>query len=153
MPAATTLSTTTLVYYIDSNAHEVKLTSGTGITPGLYLWIDRELLKVMSLPDSNNIVSVKRGIEGTAPSRHMSSALVTIGRPDQFYSHDPYGSPPPVVLVSPYINILNGKVWLAQGDPNPDFATARWWQEVTNTYPFGSLGINQNPSPTPTVST
>lgn len=153
MPAATTLATTSLTLWIDALAHEVQLASGSGIVPGLRLWVDRELMEVKSLPDSLNIVRVKRGVDGTAPSRHSSTATVTIGRADQFYAHDPYGAPPSVILVSPFINVLNGKVWLAQGDALPDNATVRWWQEVTNSYPSASLGITQNPSPSPTAST
>lgn len=86
---------------------------------------------------------------GTAPSEHSSTALVTIGRPDQFYSVDPFGSPGSVIAVSPYINTLNGKVWYAQGDALPLNSTVRYWQEVTGTYGTASLGIlTQTTSPT-----
>lgn len=153
MPATVTLRTTTLTYQIDPFDHELRLASGTGVYSGYRLWIDRELMDVMSNPDANNIVRVKRGVDGTASARHSSLSTVTIGQADQFYSLDPVGAPPSSINVSPWINVLNGKVWLSQGDPSPDGQTVRWWQEVTNTYPTASLGIIQAPVTAPTVST
>jgi len=153
MPASATLATTTLTYQIDPADHELIVASGSGIYPGYRLWIDRELITVKSLPDSLNTVKVIRGVDGTAPSRHSSSSTVTIGRADQFFATDPYGAPGSVVAVSPYINVLNGKIWYAQGDALPDGLTRRWWQEVTYTYPGVPLGITQPPSPTPIAST
>ena len=149
MPASVTLPTTTLTLWIGPQNHTLKLASGSGVTPGLCLWIDRELMSVTSLPDSNGNVRVRRGVGGTAPSEHSSTALVTIGRPDQFYTVDPFGSPGSVIAVSPYINTLNGKVWYAQGDALPLNSTVRYWQEVTGTYGTASLGIlTQTTSPT-----
>lgn len=153
MPATVTLATTTLTYGIDAWANQLTLASGSGVYPGYRLWIDRELIEVQTLPDSNNVVNVIRGKDGTAGAPHSSSALVTIGTPDQFYTHDPLGAPPTSIRVSPYINALNGKVWLAQGDPLPEGGTLRWWQEVTYTYPLASLGVTQAPLASPTSST
>jgi hypothetical protein len=149
MPASVTLPTTTLTSWIDPLTKEVKLASGSGVVPGLCLWVDRELMIVNTLPDANLSVRVKRGWNGTAPSEHSSSATVTIGRPDQFYTTDPVGAPPSIIEVSPYINTFNGKVFYAQGDALPDHLTVRWWQEVTSTYGTASRGIlTQTSAPT-----
>lgn len=149
MPASVTLPTTTLTFWIGPQDLSLKLASGSGVRPGLCLWIDRELMTVVALPDANNIVKIKRGQGGTAPSEHSSTALVTIGRPDQFYTTDPVGAPGTVIAVSPYINTFNGKVWYAQGDALPNNQTVRWWQEVTGSYGTSSLGIlTQTSSPT-----
>ena len=80
----------------------------------------------------------------------LNSALVTIGAAHQLYSSDPLGSPAPAIPVSPYINVINGKVWLAQADAM-DLAY-RWWQEVTTTYVIGPVGVRTSSS-APTSST
>ncbi len=152
MPATVTLSTTTLAIGIDSGAGEITLASVSGISPDLCLWIDRELMSVNSLVPGTNRVKVRRGIGGTAASAHSSSALVTIGRGDQFYSSDPVGAPSSEILVSPYINTTNGSIWYAQGDATPSGRTYRWWENVTTTYGYGSLGIRTQES-APTSST
>ena len=141
MPATVTLATATLTYGVSPDAGEIQLSSVSGVDVGDRLWIDRELMKVNRVVDGTTRVKVNRGVDGTAASRHSSSAVVTIGRPDQFYTTDPVGSPASVIPVSPYINVLNGKVWYAQGDSLPEDNSYRWWQEVTQTYGIGPLGV------------
>lgn len=141
MPATVTLATATLTYSVSPDAVEVQLSSVSGVDVGDRLWIDRELMKVNSVVTGTTRVKVNRGVDGTAASNHWSRATVTIGRPDQFYTTDPVGSPSTVIPVSPYINVLNGRVWYAQGDSLPDGATYRWWEEVTQTYGIGPLGV------------
>ena len=151
MPASVTLATATLTYGVDPGAGEIVLSSVSGVVVGYRLWIDRELMKVKSLPGGTR-VKVFRGVDGTAAAPHSSSATVTIGRSDQFYSTDPLGAPAEVVEVSPYINVINGKVWFAQGDALPSGLANRWWQEVTTEYGVGALGVRTQES-TPTSST
>lgn len=150
MGATVTLSTTTLTYGINPGDDSLVLGSVTGISRDSRLWIDRELLAVISVDSSSNRVKAKRGSDGTTAARHSSSALVTIGSPTQFYSSDPLGAPEAAIPVSPYINVLNGKVWLAQGDASD--LSYRWWQEVTSSYGIGPLGIRTSSSD-PTSST
>lgn len=148
MPATVTLSTTTLSAPVRMSDSSILVASTSGLTPGIRLWVDKELMSVVGL-GINNQVSVQRGVDGSAGSDHASSSVITIGRADQFYSSDPVGRPPSVIPVSPYINVLNGSVWFAQGDSQPDMVTARWWQPVTTTYGAGALGIRttaQDPS-------
>ena len=142
MPATVTLATATLTYGIDSGASEVTLSDVSGVRPGYRLFIDRELLQAQSV--SGSVVKVKRGIGGTANSKHDSSATVYIGRSDWFYQQDPVGAPEPAIPVSPYINVSNGKVFFAQGDAT---STAyRWWEEAVTTYGTGPLGVRTRTS-------
>jgi len=141
MPATVTLATATLTYSVTPDAGEVQLSSVSGIDVGDRLWIDRELMKVNSVVTGTTRVKVNRGVDGTAATRHASSAVVTVGRADQFYTTDPIGSPEMVIPVSPYINAINGRVWMSQGDALPDGNAYRWWQEVTQTYGIGPLGV------------
>ena len=118
------------------------LTTSDQISIGDGLWIDQELMKVLeTLTDPAGVkYHVKRGVGGSAAQLHSSTAVVTIGSMDKFYSNDPKGRPEESVLVSPWINTTNGKVFFPQGDAFPA-NSVRWWQEVTNTYGIGPLGV------------
>lgn len=142
MPATVTLATTTLTNGVDSSAPAVLLASTAGISKGTRLWIDRELMEVISI-GVDPWVNVLRGVDGSTASLHSSSSIVTIGRADQFYSTDPLGAPPSAIPVSPYINVISGDTWLAQGDasPAPGVSVVRWWQKVQPTYGVGALGV------------
>lgn len=150
--ATVTLSATTLKTTCAAGDTAVQLASTTGLTVNnvttLRLWIDRELLTVISL-GLGTWVNVLRGSDGSIASAHGSSAVVYIGRADQFYAADPIGLPPSPVLVSPWINVLTGTMWLAEGDELGPSAGARFWQAVTNVPGTGALGVRtttQNPT-------
>ena len=118
------------------------LTTANIIPIGYGLWMDQELVRVtgvLSAPIGLRY-QVLRGQGGSSAQSHSSTAQVTIGKMDQFYSRDPKGRPENAVLVSPWINTANGKVWQPQGDSYPG-APLRWWKEVTNTYGIGPLGV------------
>jgi len=139
MAATVTLSTTTLLATVSKTDTTVSLASTTGVTPGIRLYVDQELMGVLSLGLGTS-VNVLRGLEGTATTAHLSGATVTIGRGDQFYLQDPTGVPPTPVLVSPWINVITGTYWTAQGDetgPNQ----AQWWQPTVTTRSIGPLGV------------
>ena len=151
MPATVTLAVTSLSLPVGPSDGQFKLASTTGIVPGLFLWLDKELVRVLSL-GINPWVNVIRGQGGTGGIPHASSVAVYIGRGDQFYSKDPVGRPPEAIHVSPWINTRNGKVWFAQGDTEPPGVADRWWQEEAVTYDVGALGVRTRTS-TPTSST
>ena len=109
MPATVTLATTTLAQATTGGAREIKVASTTGILPGLRLFLDGELMQVVSLGISP-WVNVLRGRDGTRAEIHDSGTTIYIGRADQFYSKDPVGAPAEVIEVSPYINVLNFKL-------------------------------------------
>lgn len=142
--ATVTLSSTTLKTNCAASDTAVQLTSTTGVTVNnlttLRFWVDRELMTVVSL-GLGTWVNVLRGSDGSIASAHGSSATVYIGRADQFQSSDPVGTPPSPVLVSPWINVLTGTIWLAEGDESGPSAGARFWQIVTNVPGTGSLGV------------
>lgn len=162
MPATTVLPLTSLMYAVSANMDTVVLsatsstTSDAGvvtstlvtasyITVGTGLFIDQELTQVTQiLSDPLGVkYRVKRGLGGSMAQPHNSQAPVTIGSMDKFYSYDPKGRPRDAVLVSPWINTVSGRIWMPQGDsvPAAPFAAFRWWQDVTNTYGIGPLGV------------
>lgn len=149
--ATVTLSSTTLKTTCSASETRIELASTSALVIGLVdqcLWIDRELMSHISI-GIGNWVNVVRGVGGSVQSAHGSGAVVYIGRPDQFYSSDPIGLPPSPVLVSPWINVLTGAIWLAEGDEVGPSAGARFWQAVTNVPGTGALGIRtttQNPT-------
>ena len=156
MPATVTLATTSLALPLGEKDTLVHLVSGSGVVPGIRLYLDRELLTVVGPAPANASGAVSfvvlRGREGTQSKMHDSSTLVYIGRGDQFYEQDPEGSPLEAIPVSPWINVRNGRVWLAQGDDAPPGACYRWWQVQTVTYSVGSGGV-RTMTLSPTVST
>jgi hypothetical protein len=138
--ATVTLSTTTLSAAVSASDGAFTLASTSGIVPGVRLFLDRELIAVVSLGLGTS-VNVRRGQHGTAAQAHASGSTVTIGRADQFYESDPQGLPPDVVLVSPWINVLTGAQWTAQGDESGPGLKARYWQQTVVTPAIGDLGI------------
>jgi hypothetical protein len=166
MSATFVLPVTSLLYAVGANDSSVVLstsatsTNGVGtvsslstaplIQVGYGLWVDQELMKVVGiLSDPVGLrYQVLRGQAGSSSQSHSSTAQVTIGQINQFYLTDPKGKPENVVLVSPWINTVNGQVWFPQGDASPD-NTVRWWQNVTNTYGVGPVGVRtQTSNPT-----
>ncbi len=141
MPALATLATTTLVAPVLFGDQEVQLTSTSDLVPKLRLYINRELLEVIRV--AGLIVTVRRGVDGTATGPHPAGATVTIGRGDQFYHTDPVGVPPSAVLVTPWINVLTGASWTPQGDEVGPGAEARVWEQAvtSSTTTVGALGV------------
>lgn len=152
MAALATLTTTTLASSVSSSDTSVNLVSTYGVVPGLFLYCEQELMKVVSLGLGTS-VNVQRGQEGTASQAHASTAVVTIGRGDQFYFSNPVGAAPSVQLVSPWINVLTGEQWTAQGDetgPSP----VLYWARTQYVHAVGALGVRtttSEPSSTTTV--
>lgn len=145
MPSATvTLASTTLASPVDGTLSTISVASTANITPGQALFVDRELMRVVSIGVASGInknINVLRGRDGSVTSRHAAGQMVWIGRGDQFYDVDPKGSPPAVVPVLPYINVLTGDIWTVMGDDGPPQSANRWWA-LQNTYQnVGPLGV------------
>ncbi len=150
MAATVTLATTTLVDTLAAGEAIAVVASTSDLAKGLGLWIDRELLAVASFGPGTS-VTVRRGVGGTASSAHSSGATVTIGRLDQFYETDPIGIAPIAVPVSPWINVITGDVWTAQGDEAGADATLHYWTKNETTHgttAFGSPATTVAPSVT-----
>src|SRR5688572_177597 len=108
MPATTTLSTTTLSSGVALSDNVVQLASTSGLVAGTRLYVDGELLEVISVGVGGT--KVRRGVDGTKGTAHVAGETVYIGQAHQFYSQDPKGRPPAEILVSPYINVVNGSI-------------------------------------------
>lgn len=140
MPATVTLSTTTLQANVSNGETQVKVASTTGLTPGTRLFVEGEVMSVVSL-GVNPWVNVNRGVDGTASLPHNSLATVYIAAPNQLYATNPVGRPPAVIAVSPWINVKDNRVWFAQGDTLPYNVANRWWQEALTNYDTSVLGV------------
>ena len=140
MAATVTLDTTTTTNAIQAGDLAILLDSVTNVLAGRYLYVERELMKVRSIGIGTS-VNVNRGIGGTATTAHASGATVTIGKAHQFYSTDPTGMPGGAVEVDPYINVLTGVHWTAQGDEDGPGVKGRWGAPKTTTRDFGALGV------------
>ena len=146
MPATVTLSTTSLVPRVAAKERSVRVASTSGLTPGIWLFCDGELMSVVRLGVGTD-VTVLRGQGGTQATEHASGATIYIGRPDQFYTFDPVGRPPDAIPVSPHINAANGSVWFATGA-----GEGRRWVKQTAETVVGPLGVTTT-ALTPTSST
>lgn len=148
MPATVTLSSTTLAQAVNGSDIRIKLTSTTGVLPGLRLFISAiggsgELVRVVKL-EPDPWVTVARGVDGSKAQAHSAGDTVYIGRADQFYCCPPMGRPDAAIPVSPYIDVQAGRVYFAQGDTTPSTTADRWWSEVTNTRTSGPLGVRSS---------
>ena len=150
MSALATLATTTLAAAVSSSESRVSLTSTSGVVPGVCLYCEQELMTVDRL-DGNGVAIVQRGEDGTAARAHTSLAPVTIGRGDQFYQTNPFGAAPAVQLVSPWINVLTGEQWTAQGDET-GLSPNLWWARTEYTHTVGALGVRSSVPATSAVT-
>jgi hypothetical protein len=140
MAATVTLSTTTLRNPVSESDQAIRVSSTSGMFPGVWLFVNRELMSVRKV-GIDSWVDVSRGQDGTATMRHASGATLTLGQSHQFYASDPIGVPPNDVAVSPWINVITGDSFTAQGDEAGPGLEARWWQKNVATYGVGSLGV------------
>jgi len=148
-----TLSSTTLISPLGREDGEAYVASVAGLSDGTRLYIDRESAAVIGNPLANP-VRLRRGQDGTGAEPHPNGATAWIAQPDQLYSRDPAGLPPTELLVSPWINVLTGAVWFAQGDavgPGASTTLRRWAKQET-TYTVGALGV-ETITQAPTAST
>lgn len=150
MQATVTLSTTRFAANVAAGDTQVNLTSTSGVLPGVFLYANREALRVVGLTGVGNYVSVLRGRDGTATQAHGTAETIYIARGDQLYQSDPTGLPPAAVLVSPYINVATGVLWTVQGDDEGPGTGARSWQPITTTQTPGALGVRVSTTTTPT---
>lgn len=120
-----TLTQTTASAKIDYNTTSFSLASVTGITGfstgnTIDLYIDRELMQVVSVNTAAKSVSVLRGMSGTQAAAHASGVMVLSGNPNAFIAYDPEGvcsitnprNAAEAVPAQPTINIKNGNQWL-----------------------------------------
>lgn len=149
MQATVSLATTALAADVGAGDTLWTLTSTSGVTPGVRLFVGRELVAVDRLTGIGTQVIVRRGIDGSLATPHVTADTVYIGRGDQFYSVDPFGQPPNPIAVYPYINVVTGTLWGVQGDDVGAGAAARTWAPITTTQSIGALGVRVNTTTVP----
>ena len=140
MSATYTLASTNFAAPVAKDATQVYVASKSGLAAGMRLYSDRECMAVVSLHSSANLVNVRRGVDSTRAQEHGTDVTVWVATPDQLYDHDPQGRPREDLLVSPFINVLTGDVWFAQGDAAPIGTGQRWWQKQVIGHTIGDLG-------------
>lgn len=115
--AQTSLNSTTLSAALNDRSNTVALTSGTNVSVGDFLFVDREAMRVNSI--SGTIAQVTRGWGGTAARAHAASATVYTGAPDRFYKTEVVGTctatselyTPRVVLPTGNVYTCTGGMW------------------------------------------
>lgn len=95
----------------------------TGCTFGAdtLIYVDLEAMRVERSYVSGTTMQVRRGTDGTRPAAHKSGAVTLYGPANRFYNIDPkIGAcgPRSSNLFLPWINVVNGKVWTCDGNPN-----------------------------------
>lgn len=85
LSAAVGVSDTLVPVAATTGATAPNFTTGSGIT---YLWVDQEMMLVLSLVGTT-AVNVQRGIGGTQAQSHASGAVATFGLPTDFAGQDP----------------------------------------------------------------
>lgn len=117
--AQTTLNTTTLSAAAIGNpgvtTTTISVASATNISasgtscsnfPCNYLFVDQELMQVLSVSGSN--ITVFRGQGGTIVKPHNNGAFVYIMGGASYFQDDPSGSCTPTLEVLPHINVTDG---------------------------------------------
>ena len=149
MQSTFTLATTTFSAPIAASDSLITVASTSGILPGMFLFANREAMRVQYLTGIGNQVVVLRGRDGTETRAHGTGETVYIAQGYQLFDSDPQGLPPANTLVNPHINIRTGVIWVVQGDDVGPGTQARSWQPVTTTQSAGALGVRVNTVTTP----
>ncbi len=150
MVATFTLPTTTFAAAVAVGDTQVSVSSTSGVVPGVFLFANRESMKVVGILPNGN-VSVMRGRDGTATRPHATNETVYVAQGFQLFDTDPQGTlaASTVPLCNPHINVLNGTVWVTVGDDDGADVGARVWQQVTTTQTTGALGVRSLVTTTP----
>lgn len=134
MIATFTLPSTTFAASVAEGDNQVNMTSTTSVFPGIFLFANREAMKVVGILPNGN-VSVLRGRHGTATRSHATNETVWVAPGYQLFEIDPQGTlgAGAVPFSNPHINVLTGAVWVTVGDDDGPMSGARVWQQVTTT--------------------
>lgn len=124
--AQTVLSNTTLAAAMTATAQTLTLASASASAQatvgapavGQQLWVERELMLITAI--SGVQVTVARGQGGTAAAAHPTSSIVMTGPANAYRQADPAGGfgstcTIPSMGVRPWINVINGNVWICTG--------------------------------------
>lgn len=130
---------TTLLRSIGAADTFVPLTSLTNVLAGYVLYVDAEAMPIGRLVTTGALPGVTVVRSGRAAS-HGIGATVYTGPPAAFATGDPVGVP--AAGSQPWvINVLTGRIWVAQGDEAGPGAANRFWQLQTVTPGTGAFGV------------
>jgi hypothetical protein len=131
----------------DANTTLVKVYSATGISsdPPTILYVDREVMRVVSVSGTN--ITVRRGTDGSAATGHITGTGILAGRPDWFMTYDP----PPGgscttanTYVTPWLNVRTGDQWLCSTVEKrwiAGFGNTKWPQGVNTAHASGTAAM------------
>lgn len=133
--AQTAQTSTTLSAAITStSATTISLTSVSGISCPVnqscsQIFVDRELMQVISVNTAANTVQVVRGAEGTRAFYHLAGSTVYYGPGNNFSANYEWGACSPTSeLYLPHIDYVTGDIFdcrVASGTPTST-STAQW---------------------------
>lgn len=89
--AQTALTSTTLSAALTATQTTVQVASATGVSAGVYLFVDREAMRVNSI--TGTLANVSRGFAGSAARAHITGAVVYVGAASAFSSDGGPGGP------------------------------------------------------------
>ena len=109
------ITTTTLSAAVTGDETRVVTpASMTGIVLGDWLFIGQEVMQVQVV--GTTTVDVQRGVGGTRASDHAAGDRIFHGPPGQFEARDPRDVDADAQVDTPWINVLNGTIWIVGGD-------------------------------------
>lgn len=133
MAATETLGTLNLAAKCSRSDPEVLVDSISGLTPGICLYCDGELMQVTGFGPVSSVgapVKVRRGVEGTPTHDHSAGMPMAYGRGDQFHDRNPPASTAPnEPRINPWINVMSGRTWVLDGNALGN--DKHYWTEVT----------------------
>jgi len=140
--AQTVATRTTLSGAITATATTITLASGTGFTAGNFVYVDNEVMRIVSVSGAN--ITVQRGQLGTVARAHANAEPVITGAAGHFQTTDPdygatctRGSGQAVFL--PRINVLNGLVWQCGGEAENGRSGLAWTATTTSPVTYNSI--------------
>jgi hypothetical protein len=87
--AQASTSSTTLSAALTATAKTFTVASATGFAAGSFAFVDAELMAITAV--SSTLITVQRGVNGTAAVGHASGAVIYAGLPTYFSAFDPSG--------------------------------------------------------------
>jgi hypothetical protein len=134
-------NSTTLLKSVGPSDTFIPLSSVANINKGDVIYVDSE-----AMPTSRTAAPVTGAIPGVFVVRtgraasHGVGATVYTGPPSSFSTVDPVGVPP-AGSQAWVINVITGRIWVAQGDEAGPGSANRFWQLQTLTPGIGALGV------------
>lgn len=120
-----------------SPAQRISLTSGSTVAVGQDIYVDAELMTILSATNTTTQWNVNRGQDGTAARAHASGAQAFTGPSSYFRNNNPVGPCVSTSLVArPYIRATEGNIYdCAPVSTLTGSTAATWALYLKNGYP------------------